>query len=192
MNIETFQGFEIIHSEKIKEYDYCGVWAMFGIDKLDNARKYTCLNVGKSKRIRKKLEFDFERLSEFKLSQFKEYRNQFNEKKFPYIEYASRQDFLYKELSEKYEEIKFILVAKQTDNTYTIEKYFAYSTKSAYWVSNGRYNPNQMICDFEIERIRNNIDISKIDKELIKKINKFKEWYDNQDCGNYPHICNHH
>lgn len=76
---------------------------------------------------------------------------------------------MYKEISEKYESIIIILVTNETEKLYTIEKYFAYSTKAAYWVSNGRYSPNRVIDSLEISKIRNDINISEIDKSLIKK-----------------------
>lgn len=177
-----FHGFEVIQPNKIDEYMFSGVWAMFGIEKTDKKRKYRCLNVGKNRCIGDELKVDFERLNNFKLVRKKVYRNQFNEKMFSYKEYATRQDWLYKEISEKYEEIVFILVANQSEYTYTIEKYFAYSTKAAYWVSNGKYSSERMIDNSRIEEIRNDIDVSRIDKSLILKINKLKDCLDEQNC----------
>lgn len=177
---KMFHNFEIIEQSEISEYKYPGVWAMFGIKKGDNSSKYICLNVGKNKCIGDELKIDFERLECFMPFRKKIYKNQFNEEKFTYKEYATRQDWLYKEISEKYESIIIILVTNETEKLYTIEKYFAYSTKAAYWVSNGRYSPNLVIDSLEISKIRNDINISEIDKSLIKKIDEFKKWYDNQ------------
>lgn len=176
---KMFHNFEIIEQSNIDEYKYPGVWAMLGMKKEGDSKKYICLNVGKSECIGDELKIDFARLECFTPFKDKIYKNQFNEEKFSYREYATRQDWLYKEISEKYEPI-IILVTNETEKLYTIEKYFAYSTKAIYWVSNGRYSPNRVIDNFEISKIRNDIDISKIDKLLIKKIDEFKKWYDNQ------------
>ncbi|MDD6770885.1 hypothetical protein [Inconstantimicrobium porci] len=177
---EMFTDFEIIEQDKVKEYKYPGVWAMFGIKKDNNSKKkYTCLNVGKSADIGKELEIDFERMKHFKECKGdKDYINQFNEKVFTYKEYATRQEYEYKDISDKYKSIITILVAKE--NNYTIEKYFAYSFKAVYWVSGGRYSSEKEIDDSKIESILEDIDISKIDKLLIDKIKKLKDKYDNQ------------
>ncbi len=176
-----FHGFQIIQSDKIDEYRVPGVWAMLGVKKTDNPKgRYTCLNVGKSICISDELKIDMERLRNFELVRKRKYKNQFNEVMFSYDEYATRQDFLYKNIAEEYDDIIFILVASQSQNTYTIEKYFAYSTKSRYWVSNGRYSHDQPIDDSVIDKIRRDIDVSKIDAYLIDSIDEFKTWYDNQ------------
>ena len=155
----------------------------FKIIKPDNVnsseKKYTCLNVGKERNVGKELEIDFERMKHFKeYKGEKQYINQFNEEVFKYEEYATRQEWVYKDISEKYKSIITILVAKE--NNYTIEKYFAYSFKAVYWVSGGRYSSNKIIDDFEIDRIRKGIDVSKIDDSLKLKIEALKKAYDNQ------------
>lgn len=177
---EMFHGFEVIRESNVDKYKCPGVWAMFGIKKESSSPIYICLNVGKNKCIGNELKLDFKRLDHFELFREKQYRNQFNEEmfSFTYKEYATRQDWLYKEISEKYKSITTILVAKQND--YIIEKHFAYSTKAAYWVSNGRYSSDRKIDQSEIINIRDNIDISKIELSLKEKIAILKEWYDNQ------------
>lgn len=176
---EMFHGFEIIQPEKTDNYKCPGVWAMFGIRNEKNPyKKYTCLNVGKNKCIGDELKMNFLRIENFKPPKKKKYRNQFNEEMFDYYECATRQDWLYREIKEKYSDIIVILVAKEDE--YKIEKYFAYSTKAIYWVSNGRYGPNRVIDDVEINRIRNEIDVSKIDSCILDKIKQIKDWYDNQ------------
>ena len=177
---EIFKDFKIIKPDNVNEYKIPGVWAMFGIKK-DNSseKKYTCLNVGKERNVGKELEIDFERMKHFKeYKGEKQYINQFNEEVFKYEEYATRQEWVYKDISEKYKSIITILVAKE--NNYTIEKYFAYSFKAVYWVSGGRYSSEKEIDDSKIESILEDIDISKIDKLLIDKIKKLKHKYDNQ------------
>ena len=184
--MEEFHGFEVVKPGETMRHQHRGVWAMFGICRADNpGRKYTCLNVGKSVNIGKELEVDFQRLERFSVSRKKVYRNQFNEKMFDYTEGASRQDWLYKEISEKYEAIIVIIVSNA--DIFEVEKYFAYSTKSRYWVSNGRYSPKRnRLSDDEIAKIRDGIDVSKIKDpdhlhlNLIEKINDFKTWYDAQ------------
>lgn len=176
-----FVGFEIIQPDRINDYNFPGVWAMFGIQKKNNPNnKYTCLNVGKSICIGEELELDFKRLKCLKSITQKIYKNQFNEEMFKYDDQPSRIDYLYNEISIKYNEIVTILIACQAENTYIIEKYFAYSTKAAYWVSNGRYSSNELLDNEKITRIRNDIDISAIDKSIIDKIDRFKSRYDEQ------------
>lgn len=176
-----FEGFEIIQLDGIDNFKHPGVWAMFGIQKKDNQNgKYTCLNVGKSKCIGEELKIDFTRLKCLKASTPKMYKNQFNEEKFRYDVHPTRLDYLYEEISKEYDDIVTILVANQSENKYIVEKYFAYSTKAAYWVSNGRYSAGIIVDDFEIERIRKDMDISAIDKSTIEKIDVFKSRYDNQ------------
>lgn len=176
MKEKITQLFDVIQIDEIENYRCSGVWAMFGFEKTDKTRKYRCLNVGKNIDIGKELKVDIERLKLFRecINDKKEYRNQFNELMFTYPEYASRQDWLYKEISEKYEDIFWILVAKQ--DVYVIEKYFAYSTKAAYWVANGRYSSKTEV---DVEKIRESIDVSSIDKELVIKINTLRELLDN-------------
>lgn len=180
--IEFEELFEVIQLDKIEDYNFSGVWAMFGIEKKDEKRRYICLNVGKSTDIRAELKADIERLNSFEpvINLEKEYRNQFNEKLFTYPLYASRQDWLYKEISDKYKDFVFILVAKQQENNYTVEKYFAYSTKAVYWVSNGKYASDTIVDDAKIDEIRRNIDVSRIDKEIIDKIDKLTDLLKNQ------------
>lgn len=176
-----FEGFEIIRPDEINDYNFPGVWAMFGIQKENNPNdKYTCLNVGKIKCIGKELEIDFERLNCLKPITQKVYKNQFNEEKFKYDQQPTRQDFLYNEISKKYHKIVTILIAKQVENTYIIEKYFAYSTKAAYWVSNRGYSSGEPLNDEKIMSIRNDIDMSAIGTPIVDKINKFKARYDEQ------------
>ena len=110
----------------------------------------------------------------------KKYKNQFNEVKFEYDDYPTRQDYLYKNISEKYSDIVTILVANQSENTYIIEKYFAYSTHAVYWVSNGKYSPNTIVENDKIEQIRKNIDVHDIDRIIIQNIDELKYRYDNQ------------
>lgn len=167
-----FHGFEIIHTDRIDEYCVSGVWAMFGIRKGDVSKKYVCLNVGKNKNIGEELKIDLERLKGIKHREPKEYRNQFNEMKFLYLVQPTRLDYLYDEIAKKYEKIIYIIVARQAENTYTIEKYFAYSTKAEYWVSNGRYAPKTVVTDAKIQEIKNGIDMQFIDESLKKKIDK--------------------
>ena len=176
MKEEIGKLFEIIQEKKIEEYKYAGVWAMFGVEKSDKKSKYRCLNVGKSKNIGQELEYDFRRLKFFKkcINKEKQYRNQFNELMFTYPEYANRLDWLYMKIKEKYKDFFWIVVAKE--DSYLIEKYFAYSTKSAYWVSNGRYSPETKV---DIEAIRNGIDISSLETGLSEKINALRNMLDN-------------
>jgi len=102
---------------------------------------------------------------------------------FDYCEFASRLDWLYKEISERYEEILVILVAKKSE--YVLEKYFAYATKAAYWVSNGKYNPERRIDESEIDRIKKAIDISSENETLIKQIDELSNWLKNYNtCEN--------
>lgn len=181
--MNDFQGFEIINPDKIEEYRHPGIWAMFGIRKGSKQKKYECLNVGKNKDIGAELKIDFERLKEFNLCKKRVYRNQFNESMFDYCEFASRLDWLYKEISERYEEILVILVAKKSE--YVLEKYFAYATKAAYWVSNGKYNPERRIDESEIDRIKKAIDISSENETLIKQIDELSNWLKNYNtCEN--------
>ena len=95
---------------------------------------------------------------------------------FTYVESGNRQDELYVRIARKYRDIIFILVSDMDE--YRIEKYFAYSLKARYWVSNGKYK--RIVTDEEIERIRAGIDLSGIDGELINRITKLKKWYENQ------------
>lgn len=176
--MKEFHGFEVIHPNEIEKYNFSGVWAMLGKEKADKKnRKYKCLNVGKSICISDEVKIDFDRLKNFELCRKKEYRNQFGEIMFIYDEYATRQDMLYKNISQKYEEIIFILVSKQSENTYEVEKYFAYSTKASYWVTNGR--KKLKVEDDEIKNIIDGMDASKIGNSLINKINELKGWLDN-------------
>ena len=164
--------FKEIKEDELYEFRFSGVWAMFGIDKTDDKRNCRCLNVGKSIDVGKELKADIERLTSFKecIEDRKEYRNQFNEVMFTYPVYASRLDWLYEKISEKYEAIFWILIAEQ--DSYVIEKYFAYSTKAAYWVSNGRYSLETKV---DIDKIRGCIDVSSIDKGLVDKIDDLRE-----------------
>ena len=69
------------------------------------------------------------------------------------------------------------MVADVAENTYTIEKYFAYTTEAEYWVSNGNYSPSTVVDSTKIIEIKNGIDVSMVDKKLIRKIDKFGKKY---------------
>lgn len=178
--MELFKDFEIIEPDKFCDYYKPGVWAMFGIPKNINEEKFVCLNVGKNICIGKELQSDYQKLKGFKLFKVKRYVNQFNSTKFSYPQFANRQDYLYKEISEKYKSIKTIIVSDVLENIYTIEKYFAYTTEAEYWVSNGQYSPSTVVDSNKIMKIKNAIDISKVDEELIKKIDEFGKKYHQQ------------
>lgn len=172
MKKEILSLFKEIEEDTLNEFRFPGVWAMFGIDKTGDKHNYICLNVGKSIDVGKEIKYDIERLKSFKecINDSKEYRNQFNEVMFTYPVYASRLDWLYGKIKEKYEEIFWILIAEQ--DSYVIEKYFAYSTKAAYWVSNGRYSSETKV---DIDKIRESIDVSNVDNELIGRIVSLRE-----------------
>ena len=177
--MEYFYDFEIINKQKIGEYRFGGVWALFGVEKGDSLNKYRCLNVGKSKCISDEIQVDLERLEKFILlkQSKKKYKNQFNEVIFEYKEYSTRLDFVYKDISDKYKDLIFILVYRG-DNGYNVEKYFAYSTKALYWVSNGRYKHDTKVTKADMDRIKNNIDVSNVDSDLINKINTLNKALD--------------
>lgn len=175
-----FEGFEIIVPENIKDYYKPGVWAMFGVPNSLKSEQYDCLNVGKNICIGEELQIDYERLKSFALFKPKRYVNQFNQMMFSYPMYADRQDYLYKEISEQYHNIVTIIVTDNPNNTYTVEKYFAYTTEAKYWVSNGRYKSSTKV---DTEEIRKKIDVSDIDNELIKKIDAFGKKYKKQREG---------
>lgn len=190
---KDFHGFKVMGKDEIDKGRYkkqAGVWAMFG--KKDE--RYKCLNVGKNKSVGDELKIDYKRLENqneaIKINQDGEcqlysdklgrgeYRNQFNEEefKFEYPLCPDRQDFLYRRIAEEYRNnILTILVAGESN--YMIEKYFAYSTKAAYWVSNGRYKPETRVNEEKINEILQGIEI---EKTLRDKIKDFKNWYDNQ------------
>lgn len=175
---DIFTNFPIIDKNKMENYQKPGVWALFGKEKNNSNSKYICLNVGKAKNIQAELKIDFDRLSELKQKSKKKYINQFAEVKFEYDEYPSRLDYLYNEISNNYKNLVFILVAEEND--YCIEKYFAYSLKAAYWVSNGGYSDqHEEIDDGIIEKILlNEKDKNKTNKKILnifKKIDEFKK-----------------
>ena len=174
---ELFDGFEIIAPDKLSDYYKPGVWAMFGIPKEIVSEQYVCLNVGKNICIGEELQIDYKRLKEFSLFKSKRYVNQFNKMKFSYPQFASRLDYLYKEISDNYDSIISIIVTDVVDDTYIVEKYFAYTTEAEYWVSNGKYKPTTLVDSYKIKEIKEGIDISKISKELIKRIDNFGERY---------------
>ncbi|MDY5213140.1 hypothetical protein [Intestinibacter sp.] len=175
-----FDDFEIVDTSNFCYYNKPGVWAMFGVPKFIDEEKYVCLNVGKSKCMGKELHKDYQRMSEFSLFKAKRYVNQFNRMKFSYPQFATRQDYLYKEIVEKYKSIVTVIITDNAENTYTVEKYFAYTTESEYWVSNGNYNSNTIVDSSRINEIRKGIDISQIDKGLIERIDSFGEKYKKQ------------
>lgn len=174
MIMKEFYNFEEIDIDKIEDYSTKGVWALFGIKKTDSEKKYVCLNVGKSVCIKDELKTDIKRIRNFELSREKEYRNQFNECMFSYFEFATRLDWLYREIALKYENFKFIIVCN--DSEYLIEKYFAYTLKAKYWVSNGRYSSSKIINENEISRIRKDVrgEILQNYELLIEKIDNLK------------------
>ena len=177
MIMKEFYNFEEIDIDKIEDYSTKGVWALFGVEKTDSEKKYVCLNVGKTVCIKDELKIDIKRISNFELSTEKEYRNQFNECMFSYFDFATRLDWLYKEIARKYNDFTFIKVCDNND--YLIEKYFAYTFKARYWVSNGKYASNKIIDDSDIEKIRNSVKHQILkngnDKSLIEKIDKLRE-----------------
>ena len=169
-----FEPFKIITEKNLTKFKAAGVWALFGKEKA-NPKPYICLNVGKSANIKDKLQIDFQRLKKPKKPKEKKYINQFSESKFSYIEYPSRLDWLYNEIANKYKDLNFILITDTND--YDIEKYFAYSLKAAYWVSNGRYSEkHETITDDEIQNILKDTQ-KNIDNKVLEKINKFKKNY---------------
>lgn len=178
--MKLFENFEIIEPDKLCDYYKPGVWAMFGTPKNINEEKFICLNVGKNICIGEELQVDYQMLKKFVFFKAKRYVNQFNSTKFLYPQFANRQDYLYKEISEKYKSITTIMVSDVSENTYTIEKYFAYTTEAEYWVSNGKYSPRTVVDSNKIMNIKNAIDVSKVDVELIKKIDEFGEKYHQQ------------
>ena len=175
--MKQFENFEIINTKHLENYKFKGVWALFGKSKITS--NYRCLNVGKSSCIGKEINIDIFRMYNFKKKEDKEkkYINQFNEIMFTYPIYATRLDYLYKEITQNYTSFIFVIVSKG-NNDYKIEKYFAYSTKAAYWVSNGKYSSNRVITDSNITEIRNKIDICSINQEIIKKINNLRKKLD--------------
>ena len=177
MSEEIFHGFSVIDESNIKGFKQ-GVWAMFGTEKENNpSNKITCLNVGKNTDVGKELEIDFKRLKQKVAPNYlKEYRNQFGELLFKYTVRGNRQDELYAHINNKYEDIITIFISDKND--YNIEKYVAYSLKSKYWVSNGKYRSS--VDDKEIERIRQEINVQDIDEKTIKAINDLKDWYEQQ------------
>ena len=175
--MELFKDFVIIDPDKLCDYYKPGVWAMFGIPKYIDGEQFVCLNVGKNICIGEEMQADYQRLNGFKLFKDKRYVNQFNRMKFSYPQFANRQDYLYKEISEKYKSIITIMVSDVAENTYTIEKYFAYTTEAEYWVSNGNYSPSTVVDSTKIIEIKNGIDVSMVDKKLIRKIDKFGKKY---------------
>lgn len=175
--MKQFGNFEVINTKHLENYKFKGVWALFGKSKITS--NYRCLNVGKSSCIGKEISIDIFRMYNFKEKENKEkeYINQFNEIMFTYPIYATRLDYLYKEITQNYTSFIFVIVSKG-NNDYKIEKYFAYSTKAAYWVSNGKYSSNRVITDSDITEIRIKIDICSINQEIIKKINDLRKKLD--------------
>lgn len=98
-----FVDFEVIAIGKLDDYNYPGVWAMFGHDKKCSNDTLICLNVGKTKCIKEQLKVDLARLNGIEKKKWKEYRNQFGEKIFDYPEYAKRIDFVYDNIKQNYE-----------------------------------------------------------------------------------------
>lgn len=174
--MDLFDGFEVILPDKLNDYYKPGVWAMFGIP-VSEEKGYVCLNVGKNNCIGKELERDYKCLREFPKVSEKVYANQFNRLKFRYPQHPTRLDYLYSEIYKKFKEITTILITDEAENTYTVEKYFAYTTEAEYWVSNGRYNSKT---DVDTKKIKEGIDTSIIDSKLIKKIDEFGEKYTKQ------------
>lgn len=165
----VLKEFKEIDTGKLDDYNHPGVWAMFGYDKKSSHHSLICLNVGKTSCIKEELNVDLIRLKGIKKNTRKDYKNQFGKKIFDYPELANRLDFLYDNIKENYEGFFWIMVSEKND--YLIEKYFAYSFKAIYWVSNGKYKNE--VADKEIEIIRNNIDTQKFN-ELKTKIDNLK------------------
>ena len=46
------------------------------------------------------------------------------------------------------------MVSDVAENTYTIEKYFAYTTEAEYWVSNGNYSPSTVVDSTKIIELK--------------------------------------
>ena len=118
-----------------------GVWFLIGKN-INN--KYECLQVAQSSDIGKEIELDINDMTSKKLTSlyFKNYVNQFGEKKFEYIECDRwRAKNLYFYLSCNFSDFIFICIVdkKLTDSKTRklLEKYIAYKTKSSFWV-NGR------------------------------------------------------
>lgn len=183
LRTDLFHGFKIIFEDDVEKgreaYKCSGVWAMFGTPKDSTKDEYVCLNVGKCQFIADELRVDFVRLKEFRLIKNKDkpYKNQFNREVFTYNEYSNRLDYIYRDISENYKNIIVILVAKQEEHTYLIEKLFAYCTKSIYGVSNGRYTREDEVSDTEITSIINktceDLITKKVEKEILDKILDF-------------------
>lgn len=169
-NENEYKEFKRIDTDKIEDYNFAGVWAMFGYRKNNSDNSAVCLNVGKTKCIKEELQADITRIKGIKKNKPKEYRNQFGKKIFEYNEYPQRIDFIYDDINKKYEKFFWILVSQEND--YWIEKYFAYSFKAIYWVANGQYKNE--VADEEIEKIRQEIDTSKFPKGLTTRINNLK------------------
>ena len=100
------------------------------------------------------LNADLIRLKGIEKTTRKDYKNQFGKKIFDYPKYPQRLDFVYDDIYKKYKNFFWILVSQE--NNYRIEKYFAYTFKPIYWVSNGKYKNE--VADEDIETIRKAID----------------------------------
>lgn len=163
--VKFFEFYEI-EDNILSELNFAGVWALFGC----RDKKLYCLQVAETENIKKEITQNWKYIC----SQQNEkqdnvnYVNAFGEKLFEHPRIIKVKEYLYREISKKFNGFKVIIITNEKDRNKrrSIEKEFAHRIKAVYWRHGGAYKDGIKI-NYEERAAVCTIPIAENEKEKL-------------------------